>query len=130
MHLYLHNPVSTAGFTASAFHIKGKTPFCIAPFLCILGTCKEISNQIKNTGIGRRIRTGSSTDGTLVDGNHLIQIRRSFYLSKLPRHHLRFIQGLCTVLMYNFIDKRRLSRTRNAGHTSKNRKRNRDIDIF
>ena len=83
MHLNLYDAVSAAGFTTTTLYIKGESSLVVASFLGILGTRKEISNEVENAGIGCRIRTGSPSNRTLVDVDYLIQVLRSCDFTEL-----------------------------------------------
>ena len=117
MHLDLYNTVSGAGLTTSTLHIEGETPLGIASLLGILGTGKEVTNQVKDTGIGCGVGTGGSSNRALVNVNDLIQGFQALHLSEFSGNHFGLVQDLGTMLMDDFIDERGLSGTGNAGNT-------------
>ena len=75
MHFYFNNAVTLTGFTAPAFHIKRKTAGVEAAQLSVLRGCVQVADVRKHAGIGCRVGTGGSADGSLVDLDHLVQLR-------------------------------------------------------
>ena len=72
MHLNLNDTVTGAGLAPSALYIKAETAFIISSGLGVRGGCKKVTNQVKCTGIGRRIGSGCPSNRGLVNGNDLI----------------------------------------------------------
>jgi hypothetical protein len=58
MHLYFLDPVAAAGFTPSAFDIKGKTTGSVAADFGLFQIGEQIANMGKGSGVSRRIGAG------------------------------------------------------------------------
>ena len=78
MHLNLNDTITAAGFTAAALDIEAESSFLVAPRLRILRRSKQIPDLIKHTCIRCRIGTGRSSNGRLVNIDHLVKLFHSF----------------------------------------------------
>src|SRR3712207_2642915 len=74
MHLNLDNTISRAGLTAPTFYIKGEAPFFVATNLGFISLGKKLSNIIKNTSIGGRIRARCPPNWALININQTLQM--------------------------------------------------------
>ena len=79
MHLDLQNSVTVAGFTSAAFHIKAESAFLVSPGLRICCSCEQVSDHVKDTGVGCRVRPRCTTDRRLINVNNLIQLLHTHY---------------------------------------------------
>ena len=78
MHLDLDNAVTAAGFAASALDIEAEAALAVALRLGIRRRCEQIADQVKYSGIGSRIGSGSTSDGGLVDVDDFVQLLHTF----------------------------------------------------
>ena len=85
MHLDLQDTVSAAGLTAAALHVEAETAFLVASRFGIRRGRKEISDQIKDSRIGRRVGTGCPSDRGLVDIDDLVQLLQTQNIFMLAR---------------------------------------------
>ena len=79
MHLNLHKTVAAAGFTPAALHIEGKPPRAVAPHFGVRRGGKQVPDVVEQARIRGGIGTGRPPDGTLVNGNDLIQMFQSLH---------------------------------------------------
>ena len=74
VHLDFQHAVTAAGFTASALGIEGEPPRAIAAALCLGQGGEEVADVVKEAGVGCRVGAGRAPDGTLVNGDNLVQM--------------------------------------------------------
>ena len=99
MHLYLKDSVAAAGFTSSSLDIEAEPPLLIALRLGVRRRRKQITDQIKNSGVGSRIGSGRPPDRRLVNIDHLIKLLHSLNGRMLTRDRSRPVQFPCQTLI-------------------------------
>ena len=111
MHLDFDNAIAFARFAASAFDVKTETPRLIAAHFCLLGLAKDLTDNVKNAGVGGRVRTRRSPDGRLVNIDDLIHQLQTFHRLVRSRTMFAAVQSLRQTLIQNIIDQGAFART-------------------
>ena len=109
MHLDLDDAVAGAGFAPPSLYIEGEAAFGIAAGAGVLGPREEGADQIKDAGIGRRIRPGSPADRGLVDIDDLVQLFDPLDVLVLTGDGARPVQVMGQSLIEDFVHQRALA---------------------
>ena len=73
MHLDPDHAVTLALLAAPTLYVARKSGWCITAHLRRRQSAEEIPDRPEDTGVSRRIRTGSPSNRTLVDHHHLVE---------------------------------------------------------
>ena len=74
VHLHFDHAVALTGFAASAANVKAETSWRITTRTGFRYARKQFAHRRKHAGIGRRVRTRSTTNWALVDIDHFIEM--------------------------------------------------------
>ncbi|MNN37492.1 hypothetical protein D3C81_1514420 [compost metagenome] len=66
MHFDFDDAVTTTSLTTATLNVKAKTPFLITPHLSFVCLRIQITNIVKHTGVGCRIRARCTSDWRLI----------------------------------------------------------------
>ena len=114
MHLNLDNTITRAGFTTATLDIERETPLLITSNLGLIGLGKQITNIVKDTCVSRWIRTGCTTNWTLVNINQTLDMFDASHRFVFTRFLTISIKLLGNLFLENSINQSRFSRTRNT----------------
>ena len=115
---------------ASALHVEGEASGLISAHLAFWQFHEELADVGKHARIGRRIGARRASDGTLVNGNHLVELAQSAQFFIFKRRPQRAIKLLRKDGQKRVVDERRLSATGNASDTHESAKRQAHRDIL
>ena len=119
MHFNLDNTVTATVLAPASLDIKAETPLLVTAGLGIRCSCKQITDLIKNSGIGCRIGTWGTSDRGLVNVNYLVQLLNSCNIPVPTRNGSRTVQFSCQCLIQNLIYQRTLTGSGYARNTGK-----------
>ncbi|CCJ99707.1 hypothetical protein BN130_2423 [Cronobacter malonaticus 507] len=131
VHLNLDNAIALAGFTAAAAYVKAEAARRIAARARFRHACEQFTHWCKDAGIGRRVRTRSTANRTLVDINNFIEMFHA--LNVAIRRWFgdgRTVELALSNREQRIVDKRRFTGARNASYAGKQPNRQRQGDVF
>ena len=104
MHFDFQQAVAGACLTASAFYVERKSSRPIAAHFRILCLCKQRADVIEQSGIRGRIGARRTSNGGLVNINHLIQMFHADNFTKRARPGFRAIEISCQLFIQDLVD--------------------------
>ena len=130
MHFDLQHTVTGAGLAASAPGVERKPARPVAPCLGLLGGGKQIADVVEEIRIGGRIGARCASDGTLVNGDDLVQIFHAVDPVMLAGMRLHAVELHAQLFIENLVDQTGFAAAGHAGDAGKGAQRNGHIDVF
>ena len=106
-----------ARLAAASDHIEGEPPGLVAANLGLRELGKEVADLAEDAGVGGRIGSGGASDGTLVDGDDLVQMLQTGELFEGKRALGLLIEMVVQRGVERLVDQGALPAAAYAGHT-------------
>ncbi len=116
IHLDAALALALARLAPSTLHIEAEAPRLVAALSAIGQHGKQIADGCEHAGIGGRVRTRGPADRRLIDLDHLVELVGPMHRLMCPRLLAGFVQLARQRAVQDVVDKRGLTRPRDAGH--------------
>ena len=85
VHFHLDHTVALAGFAAAALNVKAETTRVVAAAARLGYAGEQFTHRGEDTGVGRRVRSRSTTDRALIDVDHLVEMLQAGHFAERGR---------------------------------------------
>ena len=115
VHFHADHAVAFAGLAAAAAHVEGEASRAVAALAGDGHAGKQFANGCEEPGVGGRVAARGTTDGALVDGDHLVEVVQTVNLAARGGFGLGAVELLRQRLVQGVVDEGGLAAARDAG---------------